>query len=108
MKFSCHKLKRLLKASKRSRKDIAVQGSFSEASLSHWTLGRREPSANELAALARVFNVPIDCFFEGAQPDTETVESVQARLILLQGAMIDLQAAMLKLRQIQDLKGIQP
>jgi transcriptional regulator with XRE-family HTH domain len=83
VKFSPLKLKALVEADPRLSKDIAGEAGFSAGSLSHWTLGKRVPGADELAALAKVFNVPLDYFFEGpglksagrkARPARETAQ----------------------------------
>lgn len=65
MNFSAARLKSLVEADPRLAKDIAAAAGFSPGSLSHWTRGKRVPGADELAALAKVFDVPLDHFFEG-------------------------------------------
>lgn len=68
MKFSPVKLSALVEADARLSKDIARDAGFSAGSLSHWTRGKRVPGADELAALARVFDVPLDHFFDKPGP----------------------------------------
>ncbi len=53
-----------MEADPRLSRDIARAAGFSPASLSHWTRGKRVPGADELAALAGVFGVPLDAFFD--------------------------------------------
>jgi transcriptional regulator with XRE-family HTH domain len=64
VKFSAAKLKALVEADRRLSKDIARKAGFSPGSLSHWTLGKRVPGADELAALAKVFHVPLELFYD--------------------------------------------
>jgi transcriptional regulator with XRE-family HTH domain len=68
VKFSSAKLKALVEADGRLGGEIARAAGFSPGSLSHWTLGKRVPGADELAALARVFNVPLEYFYDEAGP----------------------------------------
>ncbi len=110
MKFSSLKLKALVEADPRLGKDIARAAGFSAGSLSHWALGKRVPGADELAALAGVFHVPLDYFFDGAaakaggrksRPARETALGLDQALAqvdaLVEGAL-SLKAALEKLK----------
>lgn len=54
-----------MEADERTSKEIARLGGFSAPSLTVWSNGPTVPGADQLASLARVFNVPLDYFFEG-------------------------------------------
>jgi transcriptional regulator with XRE-family HTH domain len=115
VKFSSSKLKRLVEADKRMGKDIAAEGGFSVASVSHWALGRRVPGADELAALAKVFGVPIDYFFEGegtlvlredqipyqakSEIKTDDISKLRRQVVILKGAVQQIELTLERLEK---------
>ena len=85
MKFVSSKLLALVEADSRLSKDIASEAGFSAGALSQWAKGVRTPGANELAALAKVFKVPMDYFFDEAEvgrgdPIKQKADQLQQRL----------------------------
>lgn len=63
----------LIERDSRTSREIAHSGGFSPPSLTMWSKNGVIPSADQLAALARVFDVPLDYFFEAARKGTDRV-----------------------------------
>ncbi len=72
-------MKALVEADLRLSKDIAREAGFSPGSLSHWTLGKRVPGADELAALAKVFNVPLELFYDEPPSASARIRSHESK-----------------------------
>lgn len=55
---------KLLKERKVRACDVSKATKVSVSTLSDWKAGRYQPKIDKIIAIARFFNVPVDCFIE--------------------------------------------
>jgi transcriptional regulator with XRE-family HTH domain len=70
------RIKSLRNKNKMTQKEVATALNYSESTISGWETAKREPSFDDLNALAKLFNVSADIFFNG---DIEEAKAYQEK-----------------------------
>ena len=78
--FNCQKIRELRMKNKMSQKTLGEYIGISDRAVSKWESGLSNPSGQNLINLAKIFNVPVEYFFENnvscAKMDSSGMESI--------------------------------
>lgn len=65
-RFNSGKIRELREKSHITQKQLGKMLAISDRAISKWELGLSKPSIENLMSLARIFNVTVECFFDGS------------------------------------------
>lgn len=64
--FNFEKIRELRKLNHITQKDLGDALGISDRAVSKWESGLSKPSGQNLLSLAKIFGVPVECFFESS------------------------------------------